>query len=481
MNLLTSAWIPIREASQLRYITLEELLCKDSDLHLSLYRDDMETAALQLLISLVQAVFIPQSEDELRQRVEIPLTAQEFAAGISLFKAWFELDHAETPFMQSRGVRAKQATPIQKLFAGLPEGNNHAFFNTPGEVGKVCPSCAAIALFNQASNCPSFGGGFKANLRGSAPVNTFVMGESLRQTLWLNVLTSGYADRILPDSAAENRPTWIKLISAGEKIRVSNIGLARGLFWQPARVELIREQADGVCDSCQASSSTFYIGLNKEKFVYSLDDIWPHPHSPQIWNQKKDGSKEKLRFISFTTTAPAWTQLNQYLVTHSDSIPAHVVTQFKEVFPRKATRLSLYVSGYRNKQAAILMRRHELFSIPQDWEANSELVSAISIALRVRDELCRKLYGFSKQVGASVHESAQQQFDRRSEPMIHALLRDMGFKERLQAFKAFKTSIVGLARELFEQATAPYRHSIAGTEQYVRFKRNFNIEVAKLQ
>ncbi|MEN8168733.1 MAG: type I-E CRISPR-associated protein Cse1/CasA [Pseudomonadota bacterium] len=478
MNLLTSAWIPVRKGGAFRHISLKTLLCAEGKYHLSLYRDDMETAALQLLISLVQAAFTPKSNEELYQRVEQPLTEDEYAAVISPLDSWFELNHDETPFMQSLGVKAKGATPIQKLFVGLPEGNNHAFFNPPGEIGAVCPSCAAIALFNQASNCPSFGGGFKANLRGSAPVNTFVAGESLRQTLWLNVLTAGYASRILPNTAAEPRPTWLTTIKAGEKIQAQSIGLLRGLFWQPARLELIGEPRDGVCDSCQSSSNYLYSGFNKEKFVYSIEGMWPHPHSPQIWNLKKDGAIEKRRFISFTTAAPAWTQLNQYLVARSDSIPAPVVEQFKELFSRRA--LNLYVSGYRNKQAAILMRRHELFSMPEDWGKDDHLGRVISEALNARSLLRRKLYGFAKKVGANIHEDAQQQFDRRSEALIHALLTDMSFKERKQAYRIFRESVVGLARELFEQVTAPYRHSIAGMENYVKFKGSLNAEIAAL-
>jgi CRISPR system Cascade subunit CasA len=109
------------------------------------------------------------------------------------FCCWFVLDHQQYPFMQTRRVKAKEITPIQKFFIGLPEGNNHALFNDKGEIDAVCASCSAIALFNQASNCPSFGGGFKANLRGSAPNTTFAAGDHLRETLWFNVLSQ---DRI---------------------------------------------------------------------------------------------------------------------------------------------------------------------------------------------------------------------------------------------------------------------------------------------
>ncbi len=479
MNLYTSAWIPVRENGHFSHITLESLLCENKQRELSLHRDDMETAALQLLISLVQVAFTPGTTAELSQQMKHPLTQEQYKKGISPLIDNFHLEHESIPFMQSRGVVAKAATPIQKLFIGLPEGNNHAFFNPPGEIRAACPSCTTIALFNQASNCPSFGGGFKANLRGSAPVNTFVIGGHLRETLWCNILTSEYLARIFPNKTAEHRPSWAAPIKEKQTIQAHDIGLLRGLFWQPARIELIGSAQTGICDSCQSSSNFLFTGFNKEKFVYTVEGLWPHPHSPMLWDLKKNGSRDKLRFLSFTTTAPAWTQLNQYLITHDDSIPAHVVQQFATEYKRKP--LNLYVSGYRNKQASILIRRHELFSMPVDWADEDHLTGVINMAKEVRKLLRSKLYGFAKQVGAHVHENAQQQFDRRSEPLIHELLTDMTFSEKKVAFNYFHESILRLARELFEQVTAPYRHSITGMENYVKFKRSFNTEVSKFK
>ncbi len=80
--------------------------------------------------------------------------------------------------MQTRGVKSAEATPIQKLLVGLPEGNNHTFFNCRGEVSHLGESMAAIALFNQASNTPSFGGGFKKWHQGT-PVTTLIAGDKL--------------------------------------------------------------------------------------------------------------------------------------------------------------------------------------------------------------------------------------------------------------------------------------------------------------
>jgi CRISPR system Cascade subunit CasA len=384
--------------------------------------------------------------------------------------------------MQTRGVNTKDITPIQKLFIGLPEGNNHAFFNEQGEINQVCGGCVAIALFNQASNCPSFGGGFKGSLRGGAPITTFVAGNQLRETIWLNVLDQDCITDLIEPSKANNKPVWIAPIPSRAKFQVHSIGLLRGLFWQPARVELLVEQTPGRCDACQQSTELVYTGFRKEKFTYDLEGLWPHPHSPRIWDIKKEG-KDRERFLSFTTTAPAWTQLNHCLFMQEErragSTPALVVSQFHKVFAER--RLRLLVSGYRNKQALILERRHELFSMPQDWDRNARYVEeGIKYALAVKQELRNKLYGFAQKVGPSVHDIAERQFYDATEPMIPDLLRDMDFREGRSKLTDFRTQVTRLGRDIFETLTAPYRHDPKGLKYFSLFKGSLEAALAKL-
>jgi len=192
MNLLEDAWIPVcfnGGAGPFRLLTYRELLCEPGNWQVSLPRDDLELACIQLLVCMTQVMFLPEDNPALRARTAEPLSQRGFETGIASCPEWFDLDHPTQPFMQSRGVKAAENTPIQKLLIGLPEGNNHAFFNEVGEVQNVSGPVAAIALFNQASNSPSFGGGFKGSLRGRAPITTLVAGADLRETVWRNVLT----------------------------------------------------------------------------------------------------------------------------------------------------------------------------------------------------------------------------------------------------------------------------------------------------
>lgn len=136
MNLLTDAWLPVLEGKQFRQVSLQDVLCMDADWEIVLPRDDMELAALQLLVCLAQVLFPVADQPALRSRLKTPLTEAEYRQAIEPYRAWFDLDHPATPFMQARGVSAKEVTPIQKLFVGLPEGNNHAFFNAEGRSAK---------------------------------------------------------------------------------------------------------------------------------------------------------------------------------------------------------------------------------------------------------------------------------------------------------------------------------------------------------
>jgi CRISPR system Cascade subunit CasA len=445
----------------------------------------MELATLQLLISLAQCIFTPKDRSELVQRVRQPLAPEAYQQAVEPYSAWFVLDHPQHPFMQSRGVKAKEVTPIQKLFIGLPEGNNHALFNDKGEIAAVCGSCAAIALFNQASNCPSFGGGFKANLRGSAPITTFAAGKHLRETLWFNVLSQDRVADLLVPQHVNNVPVWVDPIPAKGKMYAYEIGLLRGLFWQPALVELLGATGPQRCDACRQTADRAYSGFHKEKFVYDIEGLWPHPHSPKKWDIKKD-ARERERFLAFTTQAPAWTQLNHCALeqTHdtkegSESSP--IVTQFRQVFGIQHRRLILRVAGYRNNQASVLERRHELFSMPEDWDNKTPYVEhGIQYALAVKQELRSKLYGFAKQVGPSVHETAERQFYHATEPLIHELLRKMDYREGKVVLAEFKDQVARLAREVFESLTAPYCHAPKGLKYFSVFKRNFEAALAKL-
>ncbi|MFZ5614115.1 MAG: type I-E CRISPR-associated protein Cse1/CasA [Pseudomonadota bacterium] len=491
MNLLKDPWIPVRAdgTGPFRQITYEELLCRASDWHISLPRDDMEMACLQLLACLTQVIFLPESNSRLREYVRTPLRPEAFADGVRPYLEWFDLDHPEWPFMQTHGVKAAEATPIQKLLIGLPEGNNHAFFNAAGEVRHLGPACTAIALFNQASNSPSFGGGFKGSLRGNAPITTLVSGDNLRETVWRNVITRERVLARLPGyDPANDKPTWVAPIKAGETIQTGSIGLLRGLFWQPAHVQLVRADREAPCDCLGGDAGPGYSGFLKEKFNFTVSGVWPHPHGPLSISVKKGQLEQK--FASFTTkpsartqlsescaeegrdkhaTPPAWTQLSEFVVPRDTAggqegqSPAEPVTQFGALYPEAP--LHLLVGGYCANQASILERRHEFFSIAKGWAENRgrlERFVEIGLQLRtaLRGNLCYAAQGHKDNgwqgLGAPVHKTGEELFFQWTENLVHRVLRNFSSKEFRAERERFAAEMAGVCIDIFEHLTQPY-------------------------
>jgi CRISPR system Cascade subunit CasA len=490
MNLLKHPWIPARlrqGAADSRLLTLEELLCGSEEWEIALPRDDLEMACLQMLVSLVQVMFPPEDGHDLRNRAKTQLSPEEFAEGADKLVDWFDLDHAEWPFMQIRGVKADEMTPIQKLLIGLPEGNNHAFFNETGEVRFLGAPITAIALFHQAVNCPSFGGGFKGGLRGGAPITTLVSGNHLRETLWRNVLTREKVGTMLPGYAfdfEQDRPTWVNPTQRGENVFTSRIGLLRGLFWQPAHIELIRADHEISCDLLGGPRGLAYAGFLKEKFTYNVEGTWPHPHGALLITTKKNKREEK--FLSFTTTAPAWTQMSEFVVFRGGdkepqgSRPALPVTQFGETW--RKTPLRLLVGGYRANKASVVERRHELYSLASGWEAHKnsinhmvnlakeakkKLISAVKLAeegkkrTKPQEKPKKGLGTFAKRGNrqTGLFCLAEEMFYRLTESLVQRAFADMPCDDeaRFNAHRIkFVTDLSEVCKVIFSELTDPY-------------------------
>ena len=474
MNLLEHPWIPVRAEDgkgAFQLLTYRQLLCEDGqDWQISLPRDDLELACLQLLVCMTQAMFLPEDDADLRKRLAETLAPEAFDAGISPCRDWFDLDHPTQPFMQTRGVKSAEDTPIQKLLIGLPEGNNHALFNDAGEVRHLSAPVAAIALFHQATNCPSFGGGFKGSLRGGAPITTLVFDRNLRRMIWRNVLTRvRLADRQIAMPGPDmDQPTWVKPIVEKSTIHWNQIGLLRGLFWQPAHVELVKAEQPKVCDVLGGASVAGYIGFRKEKFNFTVEGVWSHPHGALITTLKKGALEYK--FASFTTTAPAWTHLSEFVIPRTTqgkdvqegSSPAGPVAQAEALGDG---RLDILIGGYRTNQAAVLERRHELIGLAQGWGREKRLTQLVDIGKDAKKALRGKLFFAAqgnkdkglKGIGAAIYETAEKLFYARTESLIHTTFSsEATFREWGEKRREYARQIVQHCRDIFEELTQPY-------------------------
>jgi len=467
MNLLTDAWIPIQYQGRYQKIGLQQLLCGEADGELCLPRDDMELACLQLLCAITQTLFTPKDKRELGRFVQHPLASEAYAEACKDKMEWFDLGHPQTPFMQIRGVNAKESTGMDKLLAGVADGTNKAFVNPPGLGEALCAGCAAIALFNVANNAPSMGGGFKGSLRGSTPITVLIKGKNLRQTLWLNILTEETAESVMPwyQETKDQRPNYIDTVKAEQKIPASSIGLSRGMLWQPAHFELLPIEDKAMCSCCGCEEPVFR-GFKKAKFNYTVEGVWPHPLSSRTFTIKKGEKEEK--FPSFTTTAPTWTHLSKLVVDQlqdkqGGQQTAPVLLQARTFMA--ADKIQLIVGGYRNNQATVLERRHELFSLAQGWAEHGLVIhKIIEGGLAYKSALRKALYLFAVGVKDKVHGSGvnlcdpvEANYYQQTEHLLHQIFADIKFAEADSTLQALNQKLKTIALKLFEQATDPYR------------------------
>ncbi|MBF6649271.1 type I-E CRISPR-associated protein Cse1/CasA [Methylobacter sp. BlB1] len=466
MNLLTDAWIPVQHQGSYQKISLQQLLCGEQSGELCLPRDDMELACLQLLCAMTQVLFIPRDKKALGQYIREPITPEAYADACRGKMDWFDLDHPETPFMQIRGVKAAQPTTMDKLLAGVADGTNKAFVNPQGLAEVLCGGCVAIALFNAANNCPSMGGGFKGGLRGSTPITVLIKGRTLRETVWLNVLTEETAESSMPwYQATKNQlPNYLDRIKADAKIPVSALGLNRGLLWQPAHFEIEPSQGSANC-SCCGCYEPVYNGFNKAKFNYTIDGVWPHPLSARIFAIKKGEREEK--FPSFTTTAPTWTHMSRLVVDKQDEKEgqqtAPVIQQARTFMA--ADRIQLIIGGYRNNQATILERRHELFSLAQGWAEHGDVIQQIiDDGLAYKTALRKALYLFAAGIkdkvngsGVNLCDPVESAYYQCTENLVHNSLAAVKFEAPQEELQELNAQLKAIVTNLFNQATEPYR------------------------
>ena len=465
-SLLAEHWIPIQCQGTQQKITLQQLLCGEKSGELCLPRDDMELACLQLLAAVTQVCFTPPDRKALLRRLKQPLSHEEYLLGIESRKDWFDLNHPETPFMQVRGVKSAKPTPMDKLLAGVADGTNKAFMNPAGLANGLCSGCVSIALFNQANNCPSMGGGFKGSLRGGTPITQLIKGPDLRSTLWLNVLHEESLQKVMPwyQETKLQKPNYFELVKIGEKIPASKIGFNKGLLWQPAHFELLPPSEDGNCSICQEKTA-LYTGFNKQKFSYTVEGVWPHPLSARIFKIAKGIKEEK--FPSFTTTAPGWTQLSRLVVAQQSEkegqTPSPVQQQAQTLL--KANRLEFVIGGYRNNQATVLERRHEFFSLADGWAEHSDIIHHIVVTgLGYKTALRKALYLFAvgikdkiKGAGVNLCEPGDAQYFQQTEASIRQVFGGVDFSNPQPVLDELHSILRKKVYQLFEQLTEPYR------------------------
>jgi CRISPR system Cascade subunit CasA len=318
-----------------------------------------------------------------------------------------------------------------------------------------------------------------------------IFDENIRNMVWINVLSKESVDNTFID-VQSNKPVWIDALERKKQYFSMEIGIARGLFWVPVLIRLCSNNNLGLCDCCGNEVNKLVHGfLLGSDFMFEVTGLWPHPFSPRQLNLQKGNTKNKKKpdesIVSFKTTKPAWTQFSELLFSSEKTdkkegyTPAPVISQYYDLCGDNVLRL--LIGGYRNKQAAILQRRHELYSIPAGWndKFRNRIIEIIEIGLDAEATLTDKvLYPLvkgnkdrgEKGIGSAINANASALFFHFTEPLIHQMFHETSLREFIQAKNSFLEDLSRICLDIFERVTRPYAHKpeLIGTTALARDK-----------
>jgi CRISPR system Cascade subunit CasA len=308
MNLLEERWIPVRLRDGTRERVAPHELAGPQVLAFDAERADFNGALAQFAIGLLQTTTPVDSDIGWRSLLKNPPDAKTLQRWFAPHTAAFEFDGPGARFMQDFDLRAVDGEPvgIGSLLMETPGENtiknNSDHFVKRAGVAKLCPHCAALALFTLQVNAPAGGAGHRTGLRGGGPLTTLLVADhsagelhSLWHTLWLNVRPQGAfleASGAASKSAPHFMFPWCASIAAIQKEGGQTAPVQvhpAHVFWaMPRRIRLDFDAVvEATCDVCSQPSERLVGRYITRNYGLNYKGPWSHPLSP--YYESKEG------------------------------------------------------------------------------------------------------------------------------------------------------------------------------------------------
>ncbi len=300
-DLLEECWIPVRRrksgVARIAPWQLVEDYVTDPVMSLDFPRADLNGGVVQWLIGLLQTAYAPSEELDWRDLWHEPPKAEELRRALGEESGAFLLDGDGPRFMQDRTLTAKEAgetSPVAALLVETPgenaEKNNTDLFIKRGQAVRMCPSCAAAALYTLQTNAPAGGVGHRTGLRGGGPLTTLVLGpkdDTLWRTLWANVLP---ADAVQSWVGNHDAPRafgvypWLaptRTSEKGQRIEPIEVHPLHAYWGMPRRIRLVFENGEAAaCQLCGLETEASVSRFHAKNYGNNYSGTWRHPLSP---------------------------------------------------------------------------------------------------------------------------------------------------------------------------------------------------------
>lgn len=309
LNLINDQWIPIKRRDGQQQLIRPAQITSEQDnpiIAIDSPRADFNGAIIQFLIGLIQTVAAPKTLNTWRLSLNNPPTTEELQAKFAKVAKAFNLAGDGPRFMQDLNLDtelkteaaklgekeakkklADRYTPIDNLLIDSVAG----YFNKPGTINRLCPACAAMALLTLQTNAPSGGRGHRTSLRGGGPLTTLVLGRSLWQTIWLNVLLEDeFLNLYNSKDDLEDKFTekdifpWLAATRTSEANQTAvpdNTHHAQMFWGMPRRIQLdFTHLESGNCDIDQTFSDQLISRYTTKSYGINYGDGWQHTLTP---------------------------------------------------------------------------------------------------------------------------------------------------------------------------------------------------------
>lgn len=358
MNLIEDAWIPVRRRNgEKTLIAPWQVTEGEGDrefIGLAAPRPDFNGALIQFLIGLAQTTYAPKNTREWRNRLDDPPKPEELKKAFQPLSEAFDLDGDGPRFMQDldKKLEKDEMNLISNLFMDSPGDNtirkNTDFFIKRGRIASVCPTCAATALFTLQTNAPSGGQGHRTGLRGGGPLTTLIVGPSLWNIVWGNVLEKteflekcGNAEK---DDVGAHFP-WLSKTRTSEKGQVTTpeqVHPDQNFWSMPRRIRLAFKsvEKDIPCDICSTPTLNVCEGYFTKNYGVNYSGAWSHPLTPYV--VKEDGAPLPKHMHGRIGYRHWLGFLQAYSGNKTNYIPARSVANFRE----KKNGFRLWAFGY---------------------------------------------------------------------------------------------------------------------------------------
>ncbi|MFP3928828.1 MAG: type I-E CRISPR-associated protein Cse1/CasA [Desulfobacteraceae bacterium] len=294
-SLIEEAWIPVLwKGGRIGSIAPWQITDGESPLRIGAPRPDLTGALTEFLIGLVQTALPPATEREWRKLRDSPPTPKLLHEFFSQYADAFMLDGEGPRFMQDLTLTHEEAgdpSPIGSLLIDSPGDStiqhNSDLFIKRGRLERLCPACAAAALFTIQCFAPAGGRNIRTSLRGGGPLSTLVLGETLWETVWNNVLPRDTLNALGGDTSKPRDGgvfPWLAPTRSSEKGEETHLGEVHPLhkYWgMPRRIRLqFEEGIQRVCGLCNRKAERSVPGYLTRPGGYNYSGSWIHPLSP---------------------------------------------------------------------------------------------------------------------------------------------------------------------------------------------------------